>query len=74
VLLDTLKLERPALLGQLPAPLAQLLETDRLRLVGINQPAASASEPIKAGLQLLFGGIVARGGGIGPGREALELR
>jgi hypothetical protein len=41
-------LEGVALPGELPPPLAQLLQADHLGLVGVEQPGVGAAQPLEA--------------------------
>jgi hypothetical protein len=50
-------LERLTLFRQLPASLAQLIEADGFRLVGVEQPSIGAGQPVEARLHLLFSGL-----------------
>ena len=54
------------------ATFGQLGQTDRASLVGVQQTFVGACGPVQPGTQLLLGGLLPGGAGVGGG--AIELR
>ena len=54
-------------------PFGQLGQTDRPSLVGVQQALVRACGPVQSSAQLLFGGLLSCGAGVGGGGEMLEL-
>jgi len=69
-----LLLQSFTLLREMLAALGQLGQTDRASLVGVQQTFVGACGPLQPGAQLLLGGLLPGGAGVGSGGEAVELR
>jgi len=68
-----LLLQSFTLLREMLAAFGQLGQADRASLVGVQQTFIGACGPVQPGAQLLLGGLLPGGAGIGGG-EAVELR
>jgi len=73
-LFPLLLLQCLALLREVLAAFGQLGQADRAGLVGVQQALVGACGPVQPGAQLLLGGSLPGGAGVGVGDKAVELR
>src|SRR3954469_16550666 len=74
VQVGALPFERLTLFRQLPTSLAQLIQADGVRLIGVEQPSVGSDQPVEVRLQPLFSCLFAMGSWRATGRQASVLR